>query len=129
LRSPSTLDDRLSWQRSLEADHYLFLPHEEDEVVALGVLSWAALCRLEVDDKAGGNAGAVGVRAEGVEADVVQLGAESQVGEQADVPAAANAIGKLVGRVATKVTLKQCFERQENAKPGKFNIPTLKNRG
>lgn len=66
------------------------------------VLNWAALCRLKVDDEAGGNAGAIGVRAEGVEADVVQLGAEGQVGEQADVHAAADAIGKLVGRGAAR---------------------------
>jgi hypothetical protein len=35
--------------------------------------------RLEVDDKAGGDAGAIGVAAGSGEADVVQLGTESQV--------------------------------------------------
>jgi len=52
---------------------------------------------LEMDDEAGGDAGAVGVRAGGVEADVVYLGAEGQVRKQADIHAATNAIGKLVG--------------------------------
>jgi hypothetical protein len=50
---------------------------------------------LEVDDEAGGDAGAIGVPAGSVKANVVHLWAEGQMGEQADVHAAANTIGKL----------------------------------
>ena len=56
---------------------------------------------LEVDDEAGGDPGAIGVPAGGVKSNVVHLGAEGQMGEQADVHAAAKAIGKLaVGAAA-----------------------------
>ena len=55
---------------------------------------------LEVDDKAGGYARAIGARGGRVEANVVHLWAEGQVRKQADVHAATNAIGKLVGRAA-----------------------------
>jgi hypothetical protein len=55
---------------------------------------------LEVDDEAGGDAGAIGVAAGSVEADVVQLGTEGQVWKEAEIHAAANAIGKLVGRTS-----------------------------
>lgn len=53
-----------------------------------------------MDDEAGGDAGAIGARAGSVEADVVDLWAQGQVGKQADVDAAADAIGQLVGRAA-----------------------------
>ena len=51
-----------------------------------------------MDDETGGDAGAIGVAAGSVEADVVQLGTEGQVWKDAEIHAAADAIGKLVGR-------------------------------
>src|SRR6267378_1977450 len=57
---------------------------------------------LEVDDEAGGDAGAIGARARGVETDVVHLWAEGQMGKQADVHAATEAIGKLVEGAAVR---------------------------
>ena len=53
---------------------------------------------LEVDDEAGGEAGAIGLAAGGIQVDVVQLGTEGQVRKDAKVHTAADAIGKLVGR-------------------------------
>ena len=62
---------------------------------------WDLCWLLEVDDETGRDAGAIGVRAGGIEADVVHLWAESQMWKQADVHAAAKAIGKLaVGAAA-----------------------------
>jgi hypothetical protein len=53
---------------------------------------------LEVDDETGGDAGAIGVTAGSVQADVVELGAEGQVRKDAEIHAATDAIGKLVRR-------------------------------
>jgi hypothetical protein len=55
---------------------------------------------LEMDDEAGGDAGAISLSASGIETDVVNLGAESQVWEQTEIHPATNAIRKLVGRTA-----------------------------
>ncbi len=59
-------------------------------------------CLLEVDDETGGDARAIGVRAGGVEADIVHLGAQGQMWKQADVYAATKTIGELVVGAAAR---------------------------
>src|SRR5436309_733285 len=55
-----------------------------------------------MDDESGRDPSAIGARAGGFKADVVHLGTEGQMGEQADVHTATKAIGKLVGRAAAR---------------------------
>src|SRR6266481_5242848 len=54
-----------------------------------------------MDDQACGDAGAVGAGSRRVEADVVELGAEGQVRQDAEVHASPEAIGKLAVGAAT----------------------------
>jgi len=54
-----------------------------------------------MDDEAGGDSGAVGAAAGCVEADVVELRTEREVGQNAEVHAATKAIGKLAVGAAT----------------------------
>src|SRR6266853_246775 len=63
---------------------------------------WDLCWLLEVDDETGRDAGAIDVRAGGVEADVIHLGAEGQMRKQADIHTTTKTIGKLVGRAAAR---------------------------
>src|ERR1700687_5661395 len=54
----------------------------------------------KMDDEAEREARAIGGLPGVAQADIVQLGAQGEVGEKTDIYAAAEAIGKLVGRAA-----------------------------